>query len=193
MKTRLRSVLERVFSYGLVVVAVVVLGYFLTTVDQQQKKTINEKRDLATKRQREIEEAKTELANRQKQIESISQQITKRTQEVKEKFDRLLETSANYTRFIEQVQRKAKSLDIAILSSQYSPPTPATGAPANYLEFKFIIDVTGSYEKMKQFLWEMENALGRLVKISRMSVRAPICDQDGNMSLNLTLSTYFLP
>ena len=52
--------------------------------------------------------------------------------------------------------------------------------------------VTGPYEKMKHFLWELENSMGRLTKISNLVVKPPICDKDGNMNLTLTVKTYFI-
>ncbi|HEY9072181.1 MAG TPA: type 4a pilus biogenesis protein PilO [Candidatus Ozemobacteraceae bacterium] len=193
MKTRLRSILERVISYGLVVVAAIGLVYFQTNVDKRQKDAIQSKRDELKQYQEQIAAAQKDFTGRQQQLEKINQQIEERRREVTEKFERVLEKSANYTTFIEQVQRKAKALDVTILNSNYDPPKQAVGAPANYLEFKFTLDLVASYEKMKHFLWEMENTLGRLVKISQMTIRPPIVDTDGTMRLTLTLSTFFLP
>jgi Tfp pilus assembly protein PilO len=117
--------------------------------------------------------------------------LRERKQEVKEKFEKLLESAGNYTLFIEQVQRKAKSLGIHIQDSQYQPPAPAAGAGASYLEFKFDLRIRGQYNKIKQFIWEMENSLGRLVKISQIEITPPLSDEAGNMSLKLTLATFF--
>jgi Tfp pilus assembly protein PilO len=135
--------------------------------------------------------AEIEFGKRRKQIEDITAQLRERKQEVKDKFEKLLESSGNYTVFIEQVQRKAKALDIHIQDSQYQPPAPAAGAGSAYLEFKFALRVRGSYNKVKQFLWEMENSLGRLVKISQIDIIPPLSDEAGNMSLKLTLATFF--
>ena len=99
----------------------------------------------------------------------------------------------NYTEFIKDVQREANDLDIKILNSKYDAPAAVKGAGIAYLEFKINLSVTGSYERMKHFLWKMENSLGRIVRITQMDIRPPICDKDGNMSIMLTLSTYFLP
>jgi len=193
VKTRLRSILERVISYGLIVVAAIGLVYFQTHVDKRQKEAIQSKMDEFKQYKDQFDAGQRDYAARQQQLERINKQIEDRRIEVMEKFERVLEKSSNYTLFIEQVQRKAKTLDVTILNSTYEAPKPAAGAPANYLEFKFTLDLIASYEKMKHFLWEMENTLGRLVKISQMTIRPPIVDNEGNMRLMLTLSTYFLP
>ncbi len=192
MKTRMRSILERVISYGLFVAAVGGFFFFYTNVNKAQKETIEQMRRKIIELQDLQVKADEDLKSRQRQIETVNAQIEKRRQEVKERFERLLEKADNYTHFIEQVQRKARSLDIVILTSQYEPPTRAVNAPEDYQEFKFTLDVKGSYEKAKRFLWEIENALGRFVKISKLIIKPPICDADGNMSLSLTLSTFFL-
>ncbi|HQB83972.1 MAG TPA: type 4a pilus biogenesis protein PilO, partial [Candidatus Rifleibacterium sp.] len=70
---------------------------------------------------------------------------------------------------------------------------PVSGAGSSYLEFKFDMRIHGSYNRLKQFLWESENALGRLVKISQLEILPPLNDKDGNMTMKLTLSTFFLP
>lgn len=192
MKTRMRSILERVISYGLFAAAVGGFFFFYTNVNQGQKNTIEQMKLKVLDLQGLQAKADEDLKARQSQIDVVNNQIEKKRQEVKEKFERLLEKAENYTHFIEQVQRKARSLDILILTSQYDPPLAAVNAPADYLEFKFSLDVKGAYEKVKRFLWEIENALGRFVKISKLIIKPPICDADGNMSLTLTLSTFFL-
>ncbi|HNV69466.1 MAG TPA: hypothetical protein PKO06_07215 [Candidatus Ozemobacteraceae bacterium] len=192
MKTRMRSILERVISYGLFAAAVGGFFFFYTNVNKAQKETIEQMRKKVLELQDLQVKADEDLKSRQRQIETVNAQIEKRRLEVKERFERLLEKAENYTHFIEQVQRKARSLDIMILTSQYEPPARAVNAPEDYQEFKFTLDVKGAYEKMKRFLWEIENALGRFVKISKLVIKPPICDADGNMSLSLTLSTFFL-
>ncbi|GAB4278962.1 MAG: hypothetical protein Kow0029_22530 [Candidatus Rifleibacteriota bacterium] len=193
MKTRLRSIIERVVTYSLIAIAIGALIYFLGSVNTKQKQDIYSKTtelaDLKTK----LASAQTEFAQRRKQIEAITTQLREKKAEVKEKFEKLLESSSNYTVFIEQVQRKAKALDIHIQDSQYQPPAPAAGAGASYLEFKFDLRIRGPYNKVKQFLWEMENSLGRLVKISQIEIIPPLSDEAGNMSLKLTLATFFKP
>jgi len=191
VKTRLRSIIERVVTYGLIALAIGALVYFLSSVNTKQKQEIAQKNVELAEIKQKITAAETDFANRRKQIDKITAELREKKQEVKEKFEKLLESSANYTIFIEQVQRKAKSLDIHIQDSQYQPPAPAAGAGSSYLEFKFDLRIRGSYNKVKQFLWEMENSLGRLVKISQIEVIPPLSDEAGNMSLKLTLATFF--
>lgn len=193
MKTRLRSNIERIMTYGLIAIAIGVLVYFLGSVNLSQRQVISAKDSEILELTRRVEDSQTEFANRQQQVEAITTQLREKRQEVKEKFEKLLETSANYTIFIEQVQRKGKALDIHIQDSTYKSPAPAAGAGASYLEFKFDMRIYGSYNKIKQFLWEVENAMGRLVKISQLEIIPPLCDPKGNMSMKLTLSTFFVP
>jgi Tfp pilus assembly protein PilO len=193
LKTRLRSIIERAVTYGLIAIAIGTLVYFLGSVNKKQKKEISAKKDELISMNKKLDEAKKSFNLRRKKVANITKQLRERKKEVKEKFEKLLEKASNYTRFIEQVQRKAKALDIHIQDSQYTPPSSTAGAGSAYLEFKFNLRISGSYAKAKQFLWEMENALGRLVKISSMEIIPPLSDPEGNMSLKLTLSTFFLP
>lgn len=193
MKTRLRSIIERVVTYGLIAVAVGVLLYFLGSVNTQQKSNIaNKEKELFDLKQR-LEDSQTEFSKRREQVAQITEQLRIKRQEVKEKFEKLLESSSNYTIFIEQVQRKARALEIHIQDSTYKSPAPVAGAGSNYLEFKFDLRIQGSYNKIKQFLWEIENSLGRLVKISQIEILPPLSDAQGNMAMKLTLATFFLP
>jgi len=191
VKTRLRSIIERVVTYGLIAAAIGALIYFLSSVNTRQEQEIALKNTELADIKLKVANAQTEFAKRQQQIEKISAELRDKQREVKEKFEKLLESSANYTVFIEQVQRKARSLDIHIQDSQYQPPAPAAGAGSAYLEFKFDLRIRGTYNKVKQFLWEMENSLGRLVKIAQIEVIPPLSDEAGNMSLKLTLATFF--
>ncbi|HMM58525.1 MAG TPA: type 4a pilus biogenesis protein PilO [Candidatus Rifleibacterium sp.] len=193
MKTRLRSNLERVVTYGLMAAAIVFLIYFLSSVNTSQRQLIAAKNTEIASLVTRIEDSQREFNTRRQQIEEITVQLRDKRQEVKEKFERLLESSSNYTIFIEQVQRKAKALDILIMDSTYNSPSPVSGAGSSYLEFKFDMRIHGSYNRLKQFLWESENALGRLVKISQLEIIPPLNDKDGNMTMKLTLSTFFLP
>ncbi|GAB1353025.1 hypothetical protein MASR1M12_17580 [Erysipelotrichia bacterium] len=193
MKTRLRSNLERVVTYGLMAAAIVFLIYFLSSVNTSQRQLIAAKNTEIASLVTRIEDSQREFNTRRQQIEEITVQLRDKRQEVKEKFERLLESSSNYTIFIEQVQRKAKALDILIMDSTYNSPSPVSGAGSSYLEFKFDMRIRGSYNRLKQFLWESENALGRLVKISQLEIIPPLNDKDGNMTMKLTLSTFFLP
>lgn len=193
MKTRLRSIIERIVTYGLIAVAVGVLLYFLGSVNTQQRSAISLKQQELLDLNRRLEDSQTEFAQRREQVTQITEQLRLKRQEVKEKFEKLLESSSNYTIFIEQVQRKARALDIQIQDSTYKSPAPIAGAGSNYLEFKFDLRIHGSYNKIKQFLWEIENSLSRLVKISQIEILPPLSDSQGNMAMKLTLSTFFLP
>ena len=193
MKTRLRSTLERVVTYGLIVAAVAFLFYFLASINRSQRELISSKETEIANLSRKVEDSQKEFALRRQQIEDITVQLRDKRKEVKENFERLLEASANYTIFIEQVQRKAKALDVHIQDSTYKSPAPVSGAGGNYVEFKFDMRIHGPYNKLKQFLWESENALGRLVKISHLEIVPPLNDQQGNMAMKLTLSTFFVP
>ena len=192
MKTRIRSIIERVITYALIAIAVGSLVYFLGSVNRKQQAEIRKKGQDLLVMKRRLADAQKSFSNRRKQVAKITAQLRERKKEVREKFEKLLEKADNYTAFIEQVQRKAKALSIYIQDSEYSPPTKVAGAGGRYLEFKFNLRITGSYNKVKQFLWEMENALGRLVKITKMQLIPPLIDKQGNMSMRLTLSTFFL-
>lgn len=193
MKTRMRSIVERAVSYGLIVLALVVFGYFYTIVNRSQRTQI----DALKKKFDEIEMAKSQATEdfkaRQAQIAVLNNQLNVRRKEVEERFEQLLSRVGSMTDFINEVHHKAQSLGVTIQGSKYDPPSPAQGAPNAYLEFKFTLDVAGTYEKAKRFLWEMENTLGRFVKISKMTIKPPICDAQGNMNMSLTLTTFFLP
>ena len=180
-------------TYGLMAAAIVFLIYFLSSVNTSQRQLIAAKNTEIASLVTRIEDSQREFNTRRQQIEEITVQLRDKRQEVKEKFERLLESSSNYTIFIEQVQRKAKALDILIMDSTYNSPSPVSGAGSSYLEFKFDMRIHGSYNRLKQFLWESENALGRLVKISQLEIIPPLNDKDGNMTMKLTLSTFFLP
>lgn len=193
LKTRLQSILERAVGYGLIAGALVVFSFFYTNINRTQKTAIDQMHGKLDELKLALIRTQGDLEDRKGKIERINQQLEARQKEVRERFERLLDKKENYTRFIEQVQRKAAALDIDIVSSTYDQPSPVQGAPAAYLEFKFTMAVKGTYDRMKQFLWEMENALGRFVKIGKMGVGTPICDKKGNMSLSLMLSTYFKP
>lgn len=193
MKTRLRSIIERVVTYGLIAVAIGGLVYFLGSVNRQQRQSIASKNQELVDLNKKLEDSQADFAKRRQQVADITSQLRDKRQEVKDKFEKLLESAANYTMFIEQVQRKARALDIHIQDSTYKPPAPVAGAGSSYLEFKFDLRIHGSYNKLKQFLWEIENSLGRLVKISQIEIIPPLSDPQGNMSMKLTLSTFFLP
>lgn len=191
MKTRMRSIVERVISYGLIVVAILGFLYFQGYVDKNQKAALAKKAEDLIRLQTQIAEGQKSYTERQQQIDTIMAQVNTRRAEL-ERFEALLGKTASYTLFIDQVQRKAQAFGIGILNSTYVRPAPAPGAPPNYLEFSFTMNVTGSYEQMKHFLWEVENSLGRLTKVSNLVIKPPICDKEGKMNLTLTLKTFFI-
>ncbi len=190
MKTKIQSIIERVVTYGVIIICILGMVYYFGSVSTKQKKEVMAKNTELASLKKKISEAEVEKDNRKVQLEDINKQIDKKKDEVNERFEKLLEKSDNYTIFIEQVQRKAKALDILIQNSTYDSPTQSAET-SKYLEFKFNATVTGQYNKMKRFLWEVENAMGRLVKISNLEINAPVSDKHGNISMKLTLSTFF--
>lgn len=191
MKTKLQSTIERVVTYGLIVASILVMIFFFGSANKKQKDEATKKKAELVEYDKKIEHYKHELEDRIEQVEAIKHQLDEKTNEVNDKFEKLLENRDSYTLFIEQVQRKAKALDILIQNSTYDAPTHSNAS--KYLEFKFSATVTGQYNKMKKFLWEVENAMGRLVKIGNLEIVPPITDKQGNISMKLTLSTFFLP
>ena len=164
--------------------------YYFGSISKRQKAEALSKNSELAMLKKKIAEADDDIVKRREQKENIDRQIDMKRDEVNERFEKLLEKSDNYTIFIEQVQRKAKALDILIQNSTYDSPTQSSET-SKYLEFKFNATVTGQYNKMKRFLWEVENAMGRLVKISNLEINAPVSDKQGNISMKLTLSTFF--
>lgn len=191
MKTKLQSTIERVITYGLIVAGILVMIYFFGSANKRQKEEVVRKNAEIASLDSQIAKAKDDLEVRIDQVKSIEEQLKEKTKEVNDKFEKLLENRDSYTLFIEQVQRKAKALDILIQNSTYDAPQLSN--TSKYLEFKFGATVSGQYNKMKKFLWEVENAMGRLVKIGNLEIVPPITDKQGNISMKLTLSTFFLP
>lgn len=190
MKTKLQSIIERVVTYGVIVVCILVMVYYFGSVSKRQKEAAIAKNAELASLNNQIVEANKNYEEREAKVEKINAEVNEKEAEVIEKFEKLLDKSDNYTLFIEQVQRKAKALDILIQNSTYDSPT-LSSASSNYLEFKFNATVTGQYNKMKRFLWEIENAMGRLVKISNLEINPPISDKYGNISMKISLSTFF--
>ena len=188
MKTKLQSIIERVVTYGVIVICILVMVYYFGSVSKRQKEVAVAKKAELASLKKQIVEAQEKLVERKEKVKKINAEVDEKEAEVREKFEKLLDKSDNYTIFIEQVQRKAKALDIMIQNS--TSPTQSS-ASSKYLEFKFNATVTGQYNKMKRFLWEIENAMGRLVKISNLEINPPISDKYGNISMKLSLSTFF--
>ena len=193
MKSRLRSIFERVGGYVLIVAAVAFFVFFYTHNNRVQKKSIEEMRTKILGLRETLAKAQTDLGERQKKFTAIKSDLAALQEKVKTNFNDLLTKQADYTNFIRDVELKAQALQIRIQNSTYQAPAKAATGPSEYLEFRFTVNVSGLYEKMKQFLWELENSLGRFVKIDKMTIKAPLCDAEGSMNLTLTLSTYFLP
>ncbi|MBI3037461.1 type 4a pilus biogenesis protein PilO [bacterium] len=191
MKTRLRSTIELVVTIGLILLALIAFGYFYMQTNKSQRKEIGERKSRIASLKEDHGKAIEELKTREDQVATLEKKILERKKEIEEKFENLLDFAENYPTFIEQIQKKAREHSISIISSNYESPTPVNAAISKYLEFKFNLDVKGSYENMKHFLWGTENTLGRFVKISKMVVRPPVSDTDGNMGLSITLSTFF--
>lgn len=191
MKTKLQSTIERILTYGLIVASILAMVYYFGTVSKRQKELGAKKKAEIIELDRQIVKAKEDLVERKERVSQIERQLAEKTKEVNDKFERLLEDRDSYTLFIEQVQRKARGLDIIIQNSTYD--TPIQSSNSKYLEFKFSATVTGQYNKMKKFLWEVENAMGRLVKVGNIEIVPPVTDKQGNIVMKLTLSTFFLP
>jgi len=189
----LASIIERVLGYVMILVAVVGFSFFYTNINKSQKASIVEMKKKIEDLNQTLIQANKDFAERKAQVEKINNQIENIQKEIREKFEKLLDKETNYTKFIEQVERTARAINVAILNSQYEPPTRVQGAPSAYLEFRFTLNVKGAYENIKRFLWELENSLGRFVKISKMAIKSPICDSKGETTLTMTLSTFFLP
>ncbi len=140
-------------GYALILLAVVGFSYFYTNINRSQKSSIEEMRIKMMELNGTLEKANIDFKERKAQVDKINQQLETIQKDIREKFERLLDKESNYTMFVEQVQRKAKALEVEILNSTYEPPSRVQGAPATYLEFRFTMNASGSYENMKRFLW----------------------------------------
>ena len=186
MKTKLQSIIERFVSYAIAIIAVIVMIHYFGTENKRQEAEKEKKTRDILEFDRKILEYKEELTRRENQCADITKDIKVKEAEIREKFDDRLRPSDSYIDFIEQVQRKAKALDILIQNSTYDLPAKSD----IYLECKFSATVSGQYNKIKRFLWEVENAMGWFVKVSNIEIIPPICDKQGNMTIKLTLITF---
>ncbi|MBP5467654.1 MAG: type 4a pilus biogenesis protein PilO [Candidatus Riflebacteria bacterium] len=187
MKTKLQSTIERVITYAVILITVLVMIYYFGTYNKRKKEeSIRKNKELATLNQ-QYNEAEKMLETRKAAVQKINNERKEKEKEIEESFDNKLRRADSYTKFIEQVQRKAKALDIIIQNSTYDLPAKSE----TYLECKFSATVSGQYNKVKRFLWEVENAMGWFVKVSNVEIVPPISDKQGNMTLKLTLSTFF--
>lgn len=187
MKTKLQSTIERVITYAVILITVLVMIYYFGTYNKRKKEeSIRKNKELATLNQ-QYNEAEKMLETRKVAVQKINNERKEKEKEIEECFDNRLRKADSYTKFIEQVQRKAKALDIIIQNSTYDLPAKSE----TYLECKFSATVSGQYNKVKRFLWEVENAMGWFVKVSNVEIVPPISDKQGNMTLKLTLSTFF--
>ena len=190
MKTKLQSIIERVVAYGIILVCIIVLIYYFGTVNKRQSEMGKAKNAELASIRTQIAQANEDLEERKARVKTIDDKLEEKKKELSENFEDFLVKSDNYILFIEDIQSKAKLLDIVIRNSTYELPGYSEGSN-KYLEFKFNTTVTGPYNKIKRFLWEVENSMGRLVKVSSMEIVPPIADSDGNMTMKLTLSTFF--
>ena len=123
MKTKLQSIIERVVTYGVIVVCILVMVYYFGSVSKRQKEAAIAKNAELASLNNQIVEANKNYEEREAKVEKINAEVNEKEAEVIEKFEKLLDKSDNYTLFIEQVQRKAKALDILIQNSTYDSPT----------------------------------------------------------------------
>ena len=190
MKTKLQSIIERVVAYGIILVCIIILFYYFGTVNKRQNEIGKAKNAELASIKAQIAKAKEDKVEREAKVREINNTLQSKKEELENNFDVFLVKSDNYIMFIEDIQSKAKLLDIVIRNSTYELPGYSEGSN-KYLEFKFNTTVTGPYNKIKRFLWEVENSMGRLVKVSSIEIVPPITDNDGNMTMKLTLSTFF--
>ncbi len=190
MKTKLQSIIERVVAYGIVVVCIIILIYYFGTVNKRQNEMGKAKNAELANIRAQYDKAIVDKNERFDRVDKIDENLKTKEKELADNFDAFLVKSDNYIMFIEDIQSKAKFLDIVIKNSTYELPGYSEGSN-KYLEFKFNTTISGPYNKVKRFLWEVENSMGRLVKVSSMEIVPPITDQDGNMTMKLTLSTFF--
>lgn len=187
MKTKLQSTIERIGTYAVILIAILVMIYYFGTVSKRQKEESIRKTNELASINRQIIEAEQMLTTRKAAVKKINDERIEKEREIEENFDNKLRRADSYTKFIEQVQRKAKALDIIIQNSTYDLPAKSD----TYLECKFSATISGQYNKVKRFLWEVENAMGWFVKVSNIEIVPPVSDKQGNMTLKLTLSTFF--
>lgn len=191
MKTRIQSIIERAISYSITFAAFIGFLYFQNFVAKNQKNYIQNKKQEIEKYKKTIEERKQIFAERKKEIEKIEKLIDEKQKEVK-KYENLLGKYVDHTKFIEQIHKKAQQLNISIEDVKIAPPQSLPNIPQNYVQFTVHLKVSGLYENMKLFLWHLENSLGRIVKVTNVVINPPICDDEGKMKLNISVTTYFI-
>lgn len=192
MKTRLRSIIERTVAYGLILCAIIALLYFLGSVNRSQKDNLLQKQQELEELNQKLVDARKNIVERQEKVADIKAELAERRLHVNQIFEGLIGRADEYTAFIEEVKHRAIAYNITISDTTYEPPA-STSESGNYLEFRFNMRITGNYNDVKQFLWEMENRLQRLVKVSQLEILSPLADEQGNMSIRLRLSTFFVP
>ncbi len=190
MKTRARSVGEQAISIAMIIAGIVAAGYFYLAVNAAQQQDIKRLEEEIKRLDTEIIAAIQEKKNLEGQRDEEVKKVDARRAEVQEKFENLLDFENQYTNLIEAVEQKARNFNISILGSEYVPPAQASGLLAAYKIFTMRLKVIGDYDRMKHFLWELENRLGRFVKINNFKVNT-LSDTEGRMALDLELVTYF--
>lgn len=192
MKTRMRSVLEQAVSVALIVIGGIAFVYFYSIVNASQRQEIQRLIDGNRVIDNEIIAATEELQRLRADCEQKRAEVERRRQEIEERFEKLLTGEDEYSNLIRAIEQKAANFNIAITQSEYVPPTQAGGVLAKYKVFTMRLKVLGDYDRMKHFLWELENRLGPFVKINTFKV-IQLSDPDGQMNLDLELVTYFKP
>lgn len=191
MKTKRQYIFDQIIIYILVIVSILVLVYFHSYVNKKQKADVTIKLAELTDIDNQVTEAEKVYNLIEKNVDSINKNLKSRKKEVNANFESLLNPSNDYNLFIEDLQNKAKEFGIIIQNSIYDLPI-RTANSGIYYEFQFNAIFTGEYNKMKQFLWELENNMKYLVNVTNIEIVPPVCDNQGNISFKLSISTFFL-
>ena len=191
MKTKRQYIFEQILIYGMIIIILLIMVHFYITSNEKhigrQVLILTELSEL----ENQITTAEILHRTYNKSIDDINLELKNKTREAKESFEKILENSNSYNHFIEKIRIKTQNLGVIIQNSNYD--LPAQTADSNkYYEFKFTAIFTGEYNNMKKFLWELENAMNCLVKVSNIEIIPPISDKQGNISMKLTISTFFL-
>ncbi len=191
MRTKRQYIIEQILKYGMIIIIVSIMAHFyITSNETQKRKQILNFAEL-TELENQISTAEILQKSYNKSIDGINVNLINKKKEAKESFEKILENSNSYNHFIEKIRTKTQNLGIIIQNSNYDVPTQ-TANSGKYYEFKFSAIFTGEYNNMKKFLWELENAMDCLVKVSNIEIIPPMSDKQGNISMKLTISTFFL-
>ena len=100
MKTKLQSIIERVVTYGVIVICILVMVYYFGSVSKKQKEAAVAKNAELASLKKQIVEAQEKLVERKEKVKKINAEVDEKEAEVREKFEKLLDKSDNYTIFI---------------------------------------------------------------------------------------------